>query len=166
MHIILYGIHIYVCIYVRVPGCLHIVNLFSHCVCKQHAAHIYHTRDSGMGALDSVPNLLRLPHTCSDQTGTDASEQNRNVWRKSNTRFSTWLRTPLQIRPEPTRQITSEPKQNSLKDIFSDSSDGSERLRMRRREVCSGGGRGSWVWWSVCSSTAQSERVLLVILKN
>ena len=49
-----------------------------------------------------------MPHTCSDQTGTDASEQNRNVWRKSNTRFSTWLRTPLQIRPEPTRQNRTE----------------------------------------------------------
>ena len=35
--------------------------------------------------------------------------------------------TLVQIRPEPTRHITAEPKQNSLKDIFSDSSDGSEK---------------------------------------
>ena len=40
-----------------------------------------------------------------------------------------------EIWPEPTRHIRAEQLQNSMKDIFSDSSDASESLRMRKREM-------------------------------
>ena len=108
----------------------------------------------------------------------DVSDHNENVGRKSNTCFSTWLRTLLQIRPEPTRQTRAETPQNFAKNIFSDSFDESERLRMRRRKThgVEGVGRGlpfvtkaNWTLatsvpvWSVCDSVRIPHRFWSVL---
>ena len=72
-----------------------------------------------------------LPHTASESTcqiSIEMSEGNR---------MHAFLPDCAHcFRPEPTRQIWTESPQNSLEHIFSDGSDISQRLNMRRRKMC------------------------------